>query len=41
MRRYREEHAEPWLTATLKMMQDGATIDQELQRFLRREPGGE
>jgi hypothetical protein len=38
IRRHREEHAEAWLIAALKMAQDGATLDQVLQRFLRREP---
>jgi hypothetical protein len=41
IRRHREEHAEAWLLAALKMSRDGATLDQVLQRFLRREPSVE
>jgi hypothetical protein len=36
IRRHREEHAEAWLEAAVRMTQDGATLDQVLQRFLRR-----
>jgi hypothetical protein len=38
IRRHREEHAEAWLEAAVRMTQDGATLDHVLQRFLRREP---
>jgi len=38
IRRHREEHAEAWLEAAVMMALDGATRDQVLQRFLRREP---
>jgi hypothetical protein len=37
IRRHREEHAEAWLEAAVRMAQDGASLDQVLQRFLRRE----
>jgi len=38
IRRHREEHAEAWLEAAVRMTLDGATLEQVLQRFLRREP---
>ncbi len=38
IRRHRDEHAEAWLEAAVRMAIDGATLDQVLQRFLRREP---
>jgi len=38
IRRHREEHAEAWLEAAVMMALDGASRDQVLQRFLRREP---
>lgn len=38
IRRHREEHAEAWLKAAVVMAQEGATLDQVLQRFLRHEP---
>lgn len=38
IRRHREEHAEAWLEAAVVMALEGATRDQVLQRFLRREP---
>jgi hypothetical protein len=37
IRRHREEHAEAWLEAAVRMAQDGASLDLVLQRFLRRE----
>jgi hypothetical protein len=37
IRRHREEHAEAWLEAAVVMAREGATLDQVLQRFLRRE----
>jgi hypothetical protein len=36
--RHREEQAEAWLEAAVVMTLEGATCDQVLQRFLRREP---
>ena len=41
IRRHREEHAEAWLEAAVRMTQEGASLDQVLQRFLRREPADE
>jgi hypothetical protein len=41
IRRHREEHAEAWLIAAVEMAQEGATLDQVLQRFLRRKPQAE
>lgn len=38
IRRHREEHAESLLKAAVGMAQDGATLNQVLQRFLRYEP---
>jgi hypothetical protein len=38
IRRHREEHAEAWLEAAVRMARDGATLDHVLQRFLRRAP---
>jgi hypothetical protein len=38
IRRHREEHAEAWLEAAVRMTHEGATLNQVLQRFLRREP---
>ena len=38
LRRHREEHAEAWLEAAVVMALEGATRNQVLQRFLRREP---
>jgi DDE superfamily endonuclease len=38
IRRHREEHAEAWLKAAVEMALEGASLDQVLQRFLRREP---
>jgi len=38
IRRHREEHAAAWLEAAVRMTQEGASLDQVLQRFLRREP---
>jgi DDE superfamily endonuclease len=39
--RHREEHAEALLEAAVRMALDGASLDQVLQRFLRREPQNE
>jgi hypothetical protein len=41
IRRHREEHAEAWLKAAVVRTQEGATLDQVLPRFLRREPAGQ
>ncbi len=41
IRRHREEHAAAWLEAAVRMTQEGASLDQVLQRFLRREPADE
>jgi len=38
IRRHREEHAEAWLEAAVRMALDGAPLEQVLQRFLRRKP---
>jgi len=38
IRRHREEHAEAWLRAALKMAQDGAPLEEVLHRFLGSEP---
>ena len=38
IRRHREEHAEAWLEAAVRMALEGATLDQVLQRFRRRQP---
>jgi hypothetical protein len=38
IRRHREEHVEAWLEAAVRMALDGASLDQVLQRFLRRKP---
>jgi hypothetical protein len=38
IRRHREEHAEALFKAAVEMARDGATLDQVLQRFLKREP---
>jgi hypothetical protein len=41
IRRHREEHTEAWLTAAVVMAQEGASLDQVLQRFLKRKPQAE